>query len=357
MSPMDKGSPLPPLLGAVSPEFERAAAKPKRITSRFDVAAAMAVLAFWAFPLAAQRTTTRIDGVVRVGTGQEETGGASVKLYDPQLGLVDSTVTNTQGRFYFPAVRTGDYTLVTSKPGYYTKEQELKVQFTMAEQYVTVFLTPEGPLVKGKGEPQVSAAELALPPKIRDEFENAKNDLKKKKYAAAIRRLKAVTDAQPQFAFGLEVLGVAYYRSGDSAKAAAAFQKALERDSKRGECYIQLGLISYEQNHYAESEKYLQTGLGMEPDSWFGHYQLGLTFFALGNYPQSETELRKAEELDLSFHEVHVRLGNLYLRKADAAKALAEFEKYLRKDLNGRFAPRVREVVKEMRTAGVAPPS
>jgi Flp pilus assembly protein TadD len=352
---IEQSFPAPPRRGEIPPGFERATARLKRVTPRFAVAAATAVLSFWTFPLAAQ--TTKIDGVVRVGTGQEETGGATVKLYDPQLGLVDSTMTNTQGRFYFQGVRTGEYTLVTSKPGYYTKEQELKVQFTMAEQYVTVFLTPEGELMKGKGNLQVSAAELALPPKIRDEFEKGKNELRKRKYAAAIHHLKAVTDAQPQFALGLEVLGVAYYRSGDSGKAAAAFQKALELDSKRGECYIQLGLLSYEQNRFAESQKYLQTGLGIEPDSWFGHYQLGLTLFALGNYPQSETELRKAEELDPSYHEVHVRLGNLYLRKAEAAKALAEFEHYLRKDPNGRFAPRVRQVVKEMRTAGVAPPS
>jgi len=315
----------------------------------------MVALALWASPLAGQTST--VDGQVRVGTGQEETGGASVKLYDPQLGLVDSTMTDTQGRFYFQAVAPGDYTLVTSKEGYYTKEQDLKIRIAMAGQYVTVFLTPEGALMKGKGKPEVSAAELALPPKVRDEFEKGKNELKKKKYKSAIQHLKAVTDSQPQFALGLEVLGVAYYRSGDSGKAGAAFQKALEQDSKRGECYIQLGLIRYEQNHYAESEKYLQTGLGMEPDSWFGHYQLGLTLFALGDYPRSETELRKAEELDPSFHEVHVRLGNLYLRKTDAAKALAEFEKYLRQDPNGRFAVRVREVVKEMRTAGVTPPS
>jgi len=188
----------------------------------------MVALALRALPLAAQ--TTRVDGQVRVGTGQEETGGASVKLYDPQLGLVDTTVTDTQGRFYFQAVAPGDYTLVTSKPGYLTKEQELKIRLAMPGQYVTVFLTAEGVLMKGKGKPQVTAAELALPPKVRDEFTKGKNELGKK-YPAAIQHLEAVTRAQPQFALGFEVLGVAYYRSGDSAKAEAAFHKALDLDS------------------------------------------------------------------------------------------------------------------------------
>ncbi len=355
MATIEQSFHVPPKMGVIPPGFERATTRSKRITSRFAVAAATAVLSFWALPLAAQ--TTRIDGVVRVGTGQEETGGASVKLYDPQLGLVDSTMTNTQGRFYFQGVRTGDYTLVTSKSGYYTKEQELKVQFTMAEQYVTVFLTPEGPLVKGRGEPQVSAAELALPPKIRDEFEKGKAELKKKKYAAAVRRLLAVVDAQPQFSLGFEVLGVAYYRSGDSARAEAAFRKAIDLDSKRAECYIQLGLLSYDAQRYAESRRYLETGLRINPESWFGHYQLGLTQFALQDYTVSESEFRKAQDLDPSFPEVHLRLGNVYLRLQNAPKALAEFENYLQQDPKGRFAARARQVVNEMRKAGVAPAS
>ena len=280
-----------------------------------------------------------------------------MKLYDPQLGLVDSTMTDTQGRFYFQGVAPGDYTLVTSKEGYYTKEQDLKIRIAMAGQYVTVFLTAEGALMKGKGDPHVTAAELALPPKTRDEFDKGKNDLKKRKYPGAIHHLEGVTRAQPDFALGFEVLGVAYYRSGDPARAEAAFHKAIDLDPKRAESYIQLGLISYDQRHYADSRRYLETGLRMEPDSWFGHYQLGLTHFSLGNFKDCEKEFRKAQDLDPSFSEVHVRLGNVYLRLKNVPKAMAEFEDYLHMDPQGRFAARVRQVVDEMRNAGVAPKS
>jgi len=322
------------------------------LDSLVATAAVVVALALWTSPLAAQ---TRLDGQVRVGTGQEETGGASVKIFDPQRGLVDSMVTDTQGRFYFQAVAPGDYTLVTGKPGYLTKEQEFKIRLAMPGQYVTVFLTAEGVLVKGKGNPHVTAAELALPPKTRDEFDKGKNDLKKRKYPGAIHHLEGVTRAQPDFALGFEVLGVAYYRSGDPARAEAAFHKAIDLDSKRAESYIQLGLLSYEGQRYADSKRYLETGLRMNPESWFGHYQLGLTHCALQNYKDSESEFRKAQDLDPSFPEVHLRLGNVYLRLQNAPKALAEFENYLHMDPKGRFASRVRQVVNEIRTAGVAP--
>ena len=356
MSSFDHGVKTPSPLDEPPPGPQHLGTCPSRADTLSAVPIAFITLVLCTSLLEAQQTT-RIDGQVRVDTGQEETGGASVKLYEPQLGLVDSTVTNTQGRFYFPAVHPGDYTLVTNKPGYHTNEQELKIPFAVAEQYVTVFLAAEGALVRGKGNPEVSAAELALPSKVRDEFEKGKNELKKKKYTAAIQHLRAVTEAQAQFALGHEILGVAYYRSGYAAKAEAAFRKAIDLDSKRAESYIQLGLLSYEGQHYADSQRYLETGLRMEPGSWFGHYQLGLTYFALENYNDSEKEFRKAQDLDPTFAEVHVRLGNVYLRLQNAAKALAEFENYLHMDPKGHLAPRVHQVVDEMRTAGVAPQS
>lgn len=278
-----------------------------------------------------------------------------MKLYEPQGGLVDTAVTDTQERFYFQAVAPGDYTLVTSKPGYLTKEQELKIRLAMPGRYVTVFLTAEGVLVKGKGKPQVSAAELALPPKVRDEFTKGKRELKRKKYAAAIRNLSAVTDNQPQFALGYEVLGAAYYRPRDPARAEVAFRKALDLDAKRPECYIHLGLLSYDQQRYADSQRYLESRLRIGAQSWLGHYQLGLTYFALENYSKSESEFRTTESLDPSFHGVHVRLGNVYLRQQKPSLALAEFEQYLKRDPKGRFAPRVRKVVREMRATGTGP--
>lgn len=355
MSPIDKVFPLPPKPGETSLGFDPARPKPGRVDSLLAVAAAMVALALWALPLAAQ--TTGVDGQVRVGAGQEETGGASVKIYDPQLGLVDSTVTDTQGRFYFQAVAPGDYTLVTSKPGYLTKEQELKIRFSTPGQYVTVFLTAEGVLMKGKGNPQVTAAELALPPKVRKEFEKGKNELKKRKYAAGIQHLKVVTDAQPQFALGFEVLGVAHARAGNFADAEKAFQTTIQLDPKRSEPYIQLGALAYDQGRYPASEDKLQKGLALDPGSRFGHYQLGLTYFALQNYSSSEKELRRAQELDPAFSEINVKLGNVYLRQQNPSKALAEFQHYLEKDPKGRLAPRVRQVVNEMRAAGVRPAS
>ncbi len=297
----------------------------------------------------------RIVGQVYLPSGKTESGGASVTIYTSTRDLVDTTVTDTRGHFYFMGVPAGEYILVVTKPGHLLSSQQLKVLFGILEQSVTVFLTPESVWRSGKGKDTVTAAELALPSKARRQFENGKKAIKKEKYEAAIRRLKAVTEAEPDFALGFEVLGVAFLRAQKELEAEQAFQHALELEPKQSECYIQLGLLRYDQRRYDESRDFLKSGLGINPNSWFGHYQLGLTYFALENYTESEQEFRRAVELDPSFAEVHIRLANVYLRRGNPAKALTEYESYLQKESKGRFAARVRKTVSEMRKAGVEP--
>jgi type IV pilus assembly protein PilF len=321
-----------------------------------------ALLAFLSAPWivsVADAQTVRIVGQVRVASGVEETGGASVKVYSSHQVLVESTVTDTRGQFYFIGIPVGDYTLGVTKSGYVPSLQPLKISFGVTEQYVTVFLTPQKTSANSNGRaPQtVEAAELALPPKVRGQFEKGKGALRKKKYEESIRLLKSVTDAQPQFALGYEVLGVAHYRAGRMREAESAFEQALQLDPRRSECFFQLGLIRYDQGRYQESEGLLRKGLELNPQSWFGHYQSGLTYFALEDYEASEKELLRARGLDPSFTEVHVRLGNVHLRRGNPAMALREFEDYLREDPKGRFRERVRRVVEEMRAAGIPPPS
>lgn len=321
-----------------------------------------ALLAFLSAPWSvsvAEAQTVRIVGQVRLASGVEETGGASVKVYSSHQVLVESTVTDTRGQFYFIGIPVGDYTVGVSKSGYVQSLQPLRISFGVTEQYVTVFLSPERVSANSNGRaPQtVEAAELALPPKVREQFEKGKGALRKQKYDPSIRFLKTVTDAQPQFALGFEVLGVAYYRAGKVGEAEGAFEHALQLDPRRSECYFQLGLIRHDQGRHQESERLLQKGLDLNPQSWFGHYQSGLTYFALEDYEASEKELQRARALDPSFTEVRIRLGNVHLRRGNPSKALGEFENYLREDPNGRFGERVRRVVEEMRAAGITPPS
>lgn len=297
---------------------------------------------------------SKLIGQVRVSPGDPESGGARVEIYNSHQLLADRTMTDTNGQFYFMGLRPDEYTLVVSKPGYYTIEMRVKIEFQMPEQYVTVFLTPEptGPEAKpGK----VSAAELALPAKTRKEFQKGKEALRKNEYAAAIVHLKAVAEAEPRFALGFEVLGVAYLRAGKLPDAEKAFHQALDIDAKMPDSLFQLGLLHYQRNELLESERYLARGLDLDSHSLFGHYQQGLTLFALEKYNDSAREFQEALRVDPSFVEAHVRLANVYLRQQNPSKALAEFERYLQEAPKGQFAPRAREVVREMRASGITP--
>ncbi len=299
---------------------------------------------------------TKVIGQVRVPPGEPENGGSIVEIYNLHQMLANRTITDTKGQFYFEGVFPEDYTLVVSKPGFYTVEMRLKVPAEVPEQYVTVFLTPESPLLKAQTGKQISAAELALPAKTRKEFQKGKEALHKQKYPAAIARLNAVAEAAPHFALGFEVLGVAYLRGGKPSEAEKAFHQALDIDAKMPDSLFQLGLLHYQRNELAESDRYLARGLDLDSRSLFGHYQRGLTLFALEKYGDSAREFQQALDVDPAFAEAHVRLANVYLRQQNPSQALAEFERYLKTAPKGPFAARAREVVREMRASGITPP-
>lgn len=303
----------------------------------------------------AKADVPRLIGQVRFSSGEPDTGGAIVEIYNSHQLLADRTITDTKGQFYFMGLAPDDYTLAVSKPGYYTIEMRVKILAEVREQYVTAFLAPQSNSPEGKPGQKVSAAELALPSHIRREFQKGKDALRRQKYPTAIAHLKAVTEAEPRFALGFEVLGVAYLRSGNAQDAEKAFNQALALDPKRPDSLFQLGLLNYQRNELKTSELYLAQGLALDSRSLFGHYQHGLTLFALGEYDDSAKEFEQALEIDPSFSEAHVRLGNVYLRQQNPSKALAEFERYLRMAPRGQFASRVREVVREMRATGLAP--
>ncbi len=325
--------------------------------TRCALVSALEVLLFAGLAaITARAQGTKVIGQVRVAPGETETGGAIVEIYNLHQMLANRTITDTKGQFYFEGVFPEDYTLVVSKPGYYTVEMRLKVPAEVPEQYVTVFLTPETPLLKAQTGKQISAAELALPAKTRKEFLKGKEALRKEKYLAAITRLNAVTEAAPRFALGFEVLGVAYLRAGKLPEAEGAFNHALALDAKMPDSLFQLGLLHYQRNELAESDRYLARGLDLDSHSLFGHYQRGLTLFALEKYSDSAREFQQALDVDPAFAEAHVRLANVYLRQQDPSRALGEFERYLQAAPKGPFAARAREVVREMRASGITPP-
>jgi predicted Zn-dependent protease len=71
----------------------------------------------------------------------------------------------------------------------------------------------------------------------------------------------------------------------------------------------------------------------------------------MGKIPEAEAHAQKAEALQPSMAPVHILLGNIALRKQDAASALKEFQEYLRLDPKGPMAQGAEAMVNKIQSA------
>jgi Flp pilus assembly protein TadD len=87
------------------------------------------------------------------------------------------------------------------------------------------------------------------------------------------------------------------------------------------------------------------------PNASQGHYDLGRAYYALNRFQEAEAHARKTVALEPDFPEGHILLGNVLLRLRDGARALAEFQEYLRLAPKGPFAGPTQQLVKKLQAA------
>ena len=98
----------------------------------------------------------------------------------------------------------------------------------------------------------------------------------------------------------------------------------------------------------------LEEGLRRSPRAWRFYYQLGIAHYGLGDYNRAEEEYLKAESLNPEPPaEIHVKLADVYLKKSAFDKAHSEMQSYVHAEPGGRFAAKVRELMKQLESAGL----
>ena len=158
----------------------------------------------------------------------------------------------------------------------------------------------------------------------------------------------------PCYARAQTDLALALTTQRDRPHAEAALKKAIECDPDFVDAYSQLGWLFNGGKRFSESAVVLQEGLRRSPRAWQFYYQLGIAHYGLGDYNRAEEEYLKAESLNPEPPaEIHVKLADVYLKKSAFDKAHSEMESYLHAEPGGRFAVKVRELMKQLESAGL----
>lgn len=295
-----------------------------------------------------------IEGIVRIDAGRQRVIGATVTLQDLQGQVVDEQ--STSGEFHFTGLHKAAYTLIVSAQGYEPYTQRIDLTNFEGAYVVNATLRPND-----SAEPSTtnlpSRTDATAPGKARKEWEKGARANRDKKTDEARDHFQRAVDIYPCYARAQTDLALALMRQRDSPRSEAPLKKAIECDPDYVEAYLHLGRLLNAEQRYAEARQVLEEGVRREPGSWRLQYDLAQADAGLNNFPLAEQEFERA----LSFGPnvspaVHEKLADLYLKEKAYTKAYAEMQAYLQAAPDGRYAEKVKTVMRQLESAGLAGP-
>jgi tetratricopeptide (TPR) repeat protein len=298
-----------------------------------------------------QRTAS-LNGQVRTDQGIV-VRNAMVKVETPEGETVAQTPVTTGGQFFFTSITKGDYILTVTADGFETYREELDMR-EAADQYdVTVNLAVARQAAQVNADlPALSDAQA--PKEARHEYEKAEKSIASRKYGDALKHLQGAVSQYPCYARAQTKLGLIMSQQKDYKDAEAAFRKSISCDAGYLDAYLELGQLLNAERRFNEAAPALEDGLRQAPASWQFYYQAGVAQYGLKHYDQAQQQFEKAKSLTPEPPpELDAKLADVYLRQNSFQKAYASMQAYLKAEPDGRFAPRIKDIMRQMESSGV----
>ncbi len=159
----------------------------------------------------------------------------------------------------------------------------------------------------------------------------AKQEFLANRFTDTLNTLEAVRNLRTQDAEFHDLLGLAWYETGDAKKASDELQQAIKLEPRNPDRYFQLGLV-YLKHHTPElAEIVFEHGLAQMPDSawlWLG---LGLSQHLGDDTPHAQQSVNKALMLDPGLVEGYVVLGDILESEGRLSEASDVFHQAIKK--------------------------
>jgi tetratricopeptide (TPR) repeat protein len=323
------------------------------------------------------------------GSGRESTGNGghhiiNGKIFFPSGRRAEGTIQVKLKSYTSPDVTvladsSGSFTFTNIAPDNYTVEVNAGKEFEIAHERLTVdgdlpappgmssvptqrrftvMITLQVKREEARAKPGVVNAALAdVPDNARELYEKALALSQSNDTAKAIDNLKAALSIYPNFPMALNELGVQYLKLGDANRAVEPLRSATKLRPEAFSPKLNLGIALLETHQYADADTQLRGALKISSTP-AAHMYLGLALIGSKRYADAQQELETAiSNGGENLGQAHRYLGGIYWRLADAsrqkqdyARAINEFETYLRLTPNAPDAERIRVTIKELRS-------
>lgn len=247
-----------------------------------------------------------------------------------------TTVSNTEGIFYFSSLEPGLYTIIVETGDEYEPIREgLSIDREIVAGVTRTFnlmfdLRPKG--VRRNTAGVINASLANVPKPALEQFKKAIEALKKDDAKLAAEKLEEAVRLYPQFSEAYSELGALYLRNGELSKAEEALRKTIQLSEKNPVAQLNYGIVLLNQRKMFEAEKQLEKVVLTDETAVAPHVYLGIALLGL-EYPDfAEKEFLKAIDLkdDEKSAQAHRYLGGIYWKKGNYKLAAEHLEKYLK---------------------------
>jgi|SRR5271167_1091691 len=271
-----------------------------------------------------------------------------VRLMEASMNrILGTTYTNDIGQADFPGVPVGDYHVNVSGDGIETTDSEtfpVDSRKVTQAQYVTVRqVADSGPKPVYSHSTMVSAADLNVPQKARQELDKANDAMAEQNWKKSMDHLNKAIAIAPQYATAYNNLAVLYAKMNDLTHEEEALKKAISLDDHFAPSFVNYGKLSLQQKNFPQAEMLLQKAVSAEPNN-----VVSLMLLADAQYMNRhfDAAIASAQQSHLAAQEhpsfVHYIAARAYQEENRQQEALAEFQRFLQEEPKGPRADHVR---------------
>lgn len=270
---------------------------------------------------------------------------------------IATTYTNDAGQADFRSIAIGSYHVEVSGEGIRTTQSEVfdvDPRQVSQSQYVTVQATgAPGAQASVTRSQTISAAELNVPKKAKEQLLKALDSMKGQDWNKALERLNKAIAIYPQYAAAYNNLGVLYNRMNDEIREQQALEKAISLDDHLVPAFTNLGKLQLRLKDFPRAEAMLKKAVVLDPGNVESLMLLADAQYMNQHFEAAIASARHAHD-EFSKHPslVHYIAARAYQHENRPQHALAEFQIFLKEEPIGPRADHVRNDIAGMQGPG-----
>ncbi len=313
-------------------------------------------------------STTAVEIQVHVSYADERPAGQQVQvdLLNEESVPIDQTFTDSEGRASF-RVKTssgGVFRVRASGPGVEPGMSDpisVSVGDRTAIAWVHVQQKPgaaTGNTTSTSSPAAVTTAnELRIPGDAKKYFMKGMECLYRHDYPKAVDSFEKAVASYPQYDAAYDNLGVTYMQLGQTGKARAAFERAVQLNGKNADADRNYARLLMAGQDNARAIQLLNQALAVEPQDPTSLTLLSVAQLRTGDVDAALQSALKVHQLPHENYALaHYVAGRAYEEKQQYQKATGEYETYLRESPDGPEARQVRSALARVTASASTPP-